>query len=98
MARLLGNKTVHLFARRPTVILPNSRTSSGACRSAQHAALGIGRALLERQTIHIPDIQADPDYTLGAAKELGGVWTILAVPMLRDGTAIGVLALTRRAR
>jgi signal transduction histidine kinase len=56
----------------------------------------IGRALLERRTVHIPDIEADPDYTFVAAKVLGGVRTILAVPMLRDGTAIGVLALTRR--
>jgi GAF domain-containing protein len=54
-----------------------------------------GRALLEGRTIHIPDVQTDPDYTFVEAKELGGFRTILAVPMLRDGTAIGVLALTR---
>jgi two-component system NtrC family sensor kinase len=54
-----------------------------------------GRALLEGRTIHIPDVQIDPDYTFIKAKELGGFRTILAVPMLRDGTAIGVLALTR---
>jgi len=54
-----------------------------------------GRALLEGRTIHIPDVQADPDYTFDKARELGGFRTILAVPMLRDGAAIGVLALTR---
>ena len=54
-----------------------------------------GRALLEGRTIHIPDVQADPDYTFVEAKELGGFRTILAVPMLRDEAAIGVLALTR---
>ena len=54
-----------------------------------------GRALLEGRTIHIPDVQADPDYTFVEAKELGGFRTVLAVPMLRDGSAIGVLGLTR---
>ena len=54
-----------------------------------------GRALLEGRTVHIPDVQSDPDYTFSKAKELGGFRTILAVPMLRDGAAIGVLALTR---
>jgi GAF domain-containing protein len=54
-----------------------------------------GRALLEGRTIHIPDVEADPDYTFVKAKELGGFRTIFAVPMLRDGRAIGVLALTR---
>jgi GAF domain-containing protein len=54
-----------------------------------------GRALLEGRTVHIPDVQSDPDYTFNKAKELGGFRTILAVPMLRDGVAIGVLALTR---
>jgi two-component system, NtrC family, sensor kinase len=54
-----------------------------------------GRALLEQQTIHIPDVQADPEYTFAEAKRLGGFRTILAVPMLREGVAIGVLTLTR---
>jgi two-component system, NtrC family, sensor kinase len=54
-----------------------------------------GRALLEGRTVHIPDVQSDLDYTFSKAKELGGFRTILAVPMLRDNVAIGVLALTR---
>jgi len=54
-----------------------------------------GRALLEGRAIHIPDIDADPDYTFFDAKRLGGFRTILAVPMLREGEAIGVFALTR---
>src|SRR4029079_17913543 len=54
-----------------------------------------GRALLEGCTIHIPDIASDPDYTFDEARRLGGFRTILAVPMLREGIPIGVLALTR---
>src|SRR5215470_13725498 len=54
-----------------------------------------GRALLEGQIIHIPDVLADPDYTSAEAQRLGGFRTILGVPMLREGVPIGVLALTR---
>jgi len=54
-----------------------------------------GRALLEGQIIHIPDVLADPKYTWAEAQKLGGYRTILGVPMLREGVPIGVLALTR---
>jgi two-component system, NtrC family, sensor kinase len=56
---------------------------------------GMGRALLEGKVVHIPDVQADPDYTFEGQK-LVGFRTLLTVPMLREGTAIGVLGLTRR--
>ena len=54
-----------------------------------------GRALLEGKVVHIPDVRVDPDYTFVEAQKLGGFRTILSVPMLREGTPIGVLALTR---
>jgi len=54
-----------------------------------------GRALLEGQIIHIPDVLADEDYTWTEAQRLGGFRTILGVPMLREGVPIGVLALAR---
>jgi signal transduction protein with GAF and PtsI domain len=53
-----------------------------------------GRALLEGKIVHIPDVEADPNYTF-TAKKLGDYRAILAVPMLREGEAIGVLVLTR---
>src|SRR5262249_7988711 len=54
-----------------------------------------GRALLEGQVIHIPDVKTDPEYTLVEAQRLGDYRTILAVPMLREGAALGVLTLSR---
>jgi signal transduction histidine kinase len=54
-----------------------------------------GRALLEGKVIHIVDVEKDPQYTFNEAKRLGGFRTIIGVPMLREGKAIGVLALTR---
>jgi signal transduction histidine kinase len=55
----------------------------------------IGRALLEGRVIHIPNVEVDPEYTFSEAQRLGSFRAVLGVPMLRDGVAIGVLALTR---
>jgi GAF domain-containing protein/CheY-like chemotaxis protein len=54
-----------------------------------------GRAVLERQVVHIPDVLADPEYTYLEGQRLGAYRTVLAVPMLREGIPIGVLNLTR---
>ena len=56
---------------------------------------GVGRALLEAKPVQIPDVRADPEYTWVGAKKLGGFGTALAVPMLREGNPIGVIALGR---
>ena len=55
----------------------------------------IGRTLLEGKIVHIPDVLADPEYTYVEAQKLGGYRTMLGVPLLREGTPIGVLALAR---
>src|SRR5262245_41783557 len=55
----------------------------------------IGRAALEGQTVHIPDVLADPEYTATDYQRLGGYRSNLAVPLLREGVPIGVFALTR---
>jgi GAF domain-containing protein len=54
-----------------------------------------GRALLEGRVIHVADVLADPDYTWADAQRLGGYRTVVGVPMLREGVAMGVLTLTR---
>jgi GAF domain-containing protein len=54
-----------------------------------------GRVALENKAIHIPDVLADPDYTLGDYQRVFGYRTILSVPLLREGAAIGVFSLTR---
>ena len=54
-----------------------------------------GRSLLEGKIVHIPDVRADPEYTFVDAQKLGGFRSVISVPMLREGTPIGVLALTR---
>ena len=56
-----------------------------------------GRALLEGTVVHIEDVKADPDYTFVEAQEAGQFRTVLGVPLLRQGTPIGAIALARRA-
>ena len=57
---------------------------------------GTGRSLLEGKVVHIHDVRADPEYTFVEAQKRGDFRTVLSVPMLREGTTIGILALTRR--
>ena len=48
------------------------------------------RTALERQTIHIPDIFADPEYTFGS-KAFDKIRTVLGVPILKGVDLLGVI-------
>src|SRR6516225_11454006 len=54
-----------------------------------------GRVLLEGKPVHIIDVLADPGYTWTEVQKRCGFRTILGVPLLREGTPIGVLSLNR---
>src|SRR6266536_2930268 len=54
-----------------------------------------GRVALESRVVHIPDALADPEYNYGD-QTLGGYRAMLGVPLLREGTCIGVMTITRR--
>jgi GAF domain-containing protein len=54
-----------------------------------------GRVLLEGRTVHIPDCLADPEYNVPDVLKVAGNRAMLGVPLLREGTPIGVLTLTR---
>src|SRR3954453_8055463 len=56
----------------------------------------VGRALLERQAVQIPDVLADPEYTHGEQQKKAGYRTFLGVPLLRQGHPIGVFSLCRK--
>ena len=50
-----------------------------------------GRAILDRAIIHVHDVLADPEYSHEFA--LAGGWrAVLAVPLLRDGIAVGAIS------
>jgi signal transduction histidine kinase len=56
-----------------------------------------GRAALERQTVHVTNIATDPEYEGFAIRRVTGYRyrTILAVPLLREGTLVGVISIRR---
>jgi GAF domain-containing protein len=56
-----------------------------------------GRVLLERKIVHVRDVLADPEYTHGAGQKIGGFRTFLGVPLLREGSPIGAIALGRNS-
>ncbi len=58
-------------------------------------ALGVGRAVLERAVVHIPDVEVDPEYQHHALSRAVGWRSGLFVPMLREGAPIGVIVVTR---
>ena len=61
-------------------------------RPGRHS--GTARAALERKTIYILDVLADPDYTYGA-KNVEGIRTILGVPILKGDDLLGVIMIYR---
>ena len=58
-----------------------------------------GRAFIDRRTIHVDDVSAMPDDDFPEGKVLqrqyGGHGTTLAVPLLREDVALGVITLVR---
>jgi GAF domain-containing protein len=58
-----------------------------------------GRAVLDGQPVHVPDLMAVPEAEFGwaktTAKELG-YRAMLAVPLLREGVAIGIVGVRRK--
>jgi two-component system, NtrC family, sensor kinase len=54
-----------------------------------------GRAFSDGKTVHIPDVFADPEYKYWEAQQLGNFRTLLTVPLVRQGTVIGVIAMWR---
>jgi signal transduction histidine kinase len=54
-----------------------------------------GRVALEGKRIHVHDVLADPEYHETGYQKAFGYRTNLGVPLLREGTTIGVFVLTR---
>jgi len=54
----------------------------------------VGRVALERRTVHIHDVRADPEYTFGS-KEISPFRTLIGVPIHRAGELLGVINIVR---
>src|SRR5208282_5476441 len=55
----------------------------------------VGRTVMQGAPIHVADLMADPDYKMLDMIKAGDVRTGLGVPLLREGTPIGVIFLAR---
>ena len=67
----------------------------GAWPMAPSAGSAAGRSVLSRGIAHIPDVQADASYVLGAVAEVATYRSTVGVPMVRDGVPIGVITVSR---
>ena len=92
----------HLLATKntPQALAEYRRSASPVVRPAPNTLFG--RLAASRKLIHIPDLVADQLYSekkspaVVAAVELGGVRTILVVPMLKEDELIGCVFLFRQ--
>jgi GAF domain-containing protein len=55
----------------------------------------MGRTLIEGKAVQVPDVLADPEYMYLDHQKKTGVRTFLGVPLLREGSPIGVVLLGR---
>ena len=72
----------YLEIERQTPIAPGSGTA-------------VGRAAISRQVARIDDAWTDPLYEKKQEAKVGGIRSIIGVPLMREGEPIGVIALAR---
>ncbi|HVO06684.1 MAG TPA: GAF domain-containing protein [Burkholderiaceae bacterium] len=85
---------VHLVAFKG--VSPEAETAMRAAFPMKPTRASISsRAILEGAPVQIPDVELDPEYRLKQQARLAGYRSNLAVPMLRDGRAIGSITVVR---
>ena len=87
--RLLEGDEMILAAHFGTIPPPGPGRGSLRWRSVGN------EALLQRRTIHIADLQAEAERFPDSSHMGRGIRTFLVTPLLREGTAIGVIAIRR---
>ena len=61
----------------------------------------LGRVMATLRTVHVADVTKEPDYAAGfppivALADVGGARTMIIVPMLKEATLVGVIAIFRQ--
>jgi signal transduction histidine kinase len=87
--RLLEGDEMKLAAHFGTIPPPQPGRGSLQSRSVGN------EALLRRRTIHIPDLQAEAERYPDSSHMGRGIRTFLVTPLLREGTAIGLISIRR---
>src|SRR5262245_11370820 len=57
---------------------------------------GVGRAIVEKKIVHIPDVLEDKEYSAWDLQQVAGYRAVLGVPLLREGMSMGVFSLSRK--
>jgi hypothetical protein len=74
---------------------PEWRTDSERYPSAPTRGSIFGRTVIERQTVHVPDVLQDQEFARADTRSLIGFRAALGVPLLREGNLIGIMAFQR---
>ena len=85
LAALANVNSAHASALRQSSPLPPSRNTA------------IARTVLTRRAVAIADVLEDPEYLGAAQSAAGGFRSVLAVPLIREGSVIGGIAVGRDA-
>ena len=56
----------------------------------------VGRVITERRTVQVADVLANSSYKMIEQAKMGGIRTVLGVPMLREGSQSGVIICSAR--
>ena len=91
--RASGNRSYHAAASYQHT--PEFMESQKGMLFAPGRSGVVGRVLLDGKSVQIPDIFNDPEFAYRKLAKRGGFRTILGVPLLREGTPIGILVLHR---
>jgi two-component system NtrC family sensor kinase len=78
------------------MLLPDYEQIERSVRIRPGTGTLVGRVATERQTVQILDAWTDPLYEVKDDARIGGVHTMIGVPLLREGSPIGVIGLARR--
>jgi class 3 adenylate cyclase len=90
---------LHLVARHNA---PAALAAAPRLRQYRSQTTPLGRLFMTKQVVHVTNLAADNSYTeqhdagASAAVELGGVRTMLAVPMLKENELVGAFLLFRQ--
>ena len=87
--RLLDGNEMFLAAHHGTIPPPSRASPPLSARSVGNEALS------QHRTIHIPDLQAEAERFPDSTHMGRGIRTFLVTPLLREGTAIGLITIRR---
>jgi GAF domain-containing protein len=93
-------KALHLAAAHNTP--PSFAEARRRSPNRPHPKSSVGRMIEVKEVVHVADAKEQPGYAIErdpgsvAAVELGGVRTVLYVPMLKDNEVVGAFTLSRQ--